>query len=196
MGIRASESYIHWNYFIALEQDLAQTSRYIEFNENNYGTYSVELAHLLLASASEVDVIAKEICRFLAPAERAENINHYQNIICRKLPEFVEETVLIPRFKIELHPWLNWEQNINPLWWQSYNKVKHQRSDYFHEANLKNVLNAMGGLLIAVFYYYKLKFQSEGLTFQKNNDVTRKLDANPGFIQLRDDYYCWHLLLE
>ena len=64
MGIKAGASLIHWNYFLALESDLAQVSRYIEFDSNNYRTYSIELSHLLLASSSEVDVIAKGICGF------------------------------------------------------------------------------------------------------------------------------------
>src|SRR5687768_10881436 len=109
MGIRASQSYIHWNYFLALENDLAQVSRYIEFDKQNFKTYSIELAHLLLASASEVDVIAKGICVFLEPTTRAENIYNYQAIIRRNLPEFVKEVVYVPRFNLTLKPWSNWK---------------------------------------------------------------------------------------
>jgi hypothetical protein len=196
MGIQASQSFIHWNYFIALENDLAQVSRYIEFDKQNFKTYSIELAHLFLASASEVDVIAKGICGFVEPAARAENINHYQEIIRRNLPEFAKETVYVPRFNLTLNPWSNWKADNNPLWWRSYNKVKHERSEYFPEANLKNVLNAMGGLLVTVFYFYKLKFRSEGLPVQNNKDVTQTLGPGLGFIKLRDDYYYGHLLLE
>jgi hypothetical protein len=196
MGIQETQSFIHWNYFIALENDLAQTSRYIEFEKKNFKTYSIELAHLLLASASEVDVITKGICGLLEPTARAENINHYQRIIRRNLPEFAKETIYVPRFNLTLKPWSNWKANQNPLWWRSYNKVKHERSEYFPNANLKNVLNAMGGLLVAVFYFYKLKFKSEGLPIQNNKDVTQTLGAGLGFMKLQDNYYYGHLLLE
>ena len=192
MGIRASQSFIHWNYFVALENNLAQVSRYIEFDKKNFKTYSIELAHLLLASASEVDVIAKGICSFLEPMARAENINNYQAIIRRNLPEFVKEIVYVPRFNLTLKPWSNWNANTNPLWWRSYNKVKHERNEHFPEANLKNVLNSMGGLLITVFYFYKLKFQLEGVV-HNNKDVNDKLGQVLGsslnFMKLRDDYY-------
>jgi hypothetical protein len=192
MGIQVSQSFIHWNYFLALENDLAQVSRYIEFDKKNFKTYSIELSHLLLASASEVDVITKGICGFLEPTTRAENINDYQAIILRKLPELVRETIYVPRFSLTLKPWSNWKNNKKPLWWGSYNKVKHERSVYFAEANLKNVLNSMGGLLVVTFYFYKLKFQSEGV-INNNKDVNDKLGQILGsslnFMKLQDDYY-------
>src|SRR5947207_537638 len=109
MGIQVAKSLIHWNYFLALESDLEQISRYIEFDENNFRTYSIELAHLLLAASSEVDVIAKGICEFLEPTSPAENINQYQGIIRRKLPEFSKELVYVPRFSLTLKPWSNWK---------------------------------------------------------------------------------------
>ncbi len=54
---------VHWNYFIAMERNLEDISRYIEFHNDNFQTYSIELAHLFLAAASEVDVIAKLVCK-------------------------------------------------------------------------------------------------------------------------------------
>ncbi len=37
------ESKIHWNYFLALENDLDRLSRYVEFTTPNYPVYSIEL---------------------------------------------------------------------------------------------------------------------------------------------------------
>ena len=71
MAIEEKESLLHWNYFLAIESDLGKVSRYIEFTQENFGVYSIELAHLLLTSASEVDVVAKGICRFLEKGNRA-----------------------------------------------------------------------------------------------------------------------------
>jgi hypothetical protein len=104
MGIQVSQSFIHWNYFIALENDLAQASRYIEFDKKNFKTYSIEMAHLLLASASEVDVIAKGICGYLEPKTKARNINNYQTVIRRKLPEFVKRIHWIRQCGRRKHP--------------------------------------------------------------------------------------------
>jgi hypothetical protein len=197
MGIEVKESLLHWNYFLALESDLAQVSRYIEFDKKNFRAYSIELAHLLLASSSEVDVIAKGICGFLEPNSPAENINHYREIINRNLPSFRKEQVYVPRFNLTLKPWSNWnlvKNPKNPLWWRSYNKVKHERNEYFAEANLKNVLNAIGGLLITVFYFYKLKFSIDNPNFRER-DINRLLVPESEFVRLNESYYYSHLIV-
>lgn len=197
MGIEVKESPLHWNYFLALESDLAQVSRYIEFDEKNFRTYSIELAHLLLASSSEVDVIAKGICGFLEPDSPADNINHYREIINRNLPSFIKEKVFVPRFSLTLKPWSNWnlvKNPQNPLWWRSYNKVKHERNEYFAEANLKNVLNSIGGLLITVFYFYKLKFSIDNPNF-RDRDINRLLVPESEFVRMNESYYYSHLIV-
>jgi hypothetical protein len=55
----------------------------------------------------------------------------------------------MPRFGLTFHPWMNWAKPKNPPdWWQGNNKVKHQRHTHFDRASLKNVLNAVAGLLV------------------------------------------------
>ena len=56
MGIQQGHSLNHWNYFLAIEGDIDAISRFIEPCEDNYQTYSQELARTLIASASEIDV--------------------------------------------------------------------------------------------------------------------------------------------
>ena len=53
----------HWNYFLAIEEDLENLSRYIELREDNFATYSIETAKILMAASQEVDVLFKAICR-------------------------------------------------------------------------------------------------------------------------------------
>jgi len=179
-----------WNYFLALENDLQNVSRYIEFREDNFKTYSIELAHLLLASASEVDVVMKEVCKLLDPNKNPKNISNYREIITRNLPQLKREVVYISRFGLSFKPWTNWTKSKNPFWWGSYNNVTHQRNNHFEEANLKNVLNSMGGLLITVFYFYKLKFsQLDPNTFQHYGEVMRLLKPQSEFVRLTEDYY-------
>ena len=196
MAIEAKDTLLHWNYFLALEEDLEQAARYIEFSENNFETYSIELVHLLLAAASEVDVIAKEICRRLQPDLSADNINDYRKIITAGIPSLSTEPVFVPRFGLTLRPWSNWsEEDRNPLWLRMYNLVKHQRNDYFKDANLKNALNSMAGLLVAVTHYYRLHYGHE-LTRIGLKDTTRLLEPESRLLKLADDYYYGHLLLE
>ncbi|MBI1210460.1 MAG: hypothetical protein GC190_03280 [Alphaproteobacteria bacterium] len=44
--------------FLVLEADLERLSRFVEFTPDNYDSYSVETARILMAAAAEVDVVA------------------------------------------------------------------------------------------------------------------------------------------
>lgn len=154
---------IHWPYYLSFESDIVKVSRYIEFNEENYSTYSLELARLLLASSSEVDVVMKELCRFLAPTEKIENINDYKNIIKSKSPGLVNQKITCARYGLEFTPWKSWILDESPAWWVGHNKVKHHRSENFQEANLKNVLDSISGLYVCNVYFnhYLVKSKSD-----------------------------------
>ncbi|WP_347272943.1 hypothetical protein [Candidatus Kuenenia sp.] len=155
MAIYESSSLIHWNYFIALESDIARLARFVEFTTKNFDTFSIEIAHLLLAASSEVDVVAKQLCRKLDSSANAEKIGQYRNVIKMHIPSMGTSIVTIPRYGLELIPWSNWQSDETPDWWVGYNKVKHERNSHFEKANLKNVLNAMSGLLLLIIYYYR-----------------------------------------
>lgn len=156
MTVTQKESLFHWNYFIALEHDLVECSRYVEFSRKNIHTYSIEFAHLLFASCSEVDVILKKMCKAIAPNQNVSSIHSYRQIVLNRFPQLRNEQVNVDRFGINFKPWLKWQPDSSPLWWQNYNKVKHQRDDYFYKADLNSVLRSMGALLIVSIYYYYL----------------------------------------
>jgi hypothetical protein len=155
MAITQQPTLLHWNYFLALEADLGTLSRFVEFTEDNFATYSIEQVHLFLTTASEVDVVMKQYCAVLAPAESAENIEQYRGIIHPLRPGLSLATASLPRFGVTLTPWSNWQQNRTPAWWADHNRVKHQRSEYFASAHLKNVLNAVGALFLLLIMYYR-----------------------------------------
>jgi len=193
MGIQVNESLVHWNYFIALEQDLAKVSRFIEFSEANFNSYSIELAHLLLAASSEVDVVLKALCNLRNPEIDHQNINQYRETIKSDLPDLIVEKCFINRYGLDLEPWINWQGEQNPIWWRSYNRVKHQRGEHFSEANLKNTLNAVCGLSLVVLYYYRELFSQNGRVSFK--DVTRKLKPEPDLIEFNSGYVYHNLIV-
>ena len=83
----------HWNYFLAIEKDLEKLSRYIEFSNDNLGTYSIELSHILLSASSEIDVMMKQLCGLLDPDKATNNINDYKDVIKAHLNSFINETL-------------------------------------------------------------------------------------------------------
>jgi len=187
--IKATSGKLHWNYFLALERDLEGVSRYVEFAKPNFAVYSIELAHLLFASASEVDIIAKLLCQTLAAAKPRENINDYRPILTAGFTDLVTKEVFVPRYGLTLTPWYNWSGRTNPDWWKSYNNVKHQRDTHFQEATLHHALNALGALLIVTYFYYS--YSLSGVTGQRlaAKDTTRELEPQSTLLRLAPDHY-------
>lgn len=160
MVVERTSSRIHWNYFLALEQDLESLSRFVDFAGNDT-TYSLELARLLLGASAEVDVVLKQLCQTLDPGTDAASLSAYQPAVTASYPDFRDFEVTVPRFGLSLHPWTDWEEAKAPVWWSDHNKVKHSRHEYFERATLKNALNAMAGLYISVLHLYS-KAAEEG----------------------------------
>ncbi len=183
--IAQQSALLHWNYFLALEADLGTLSRFVEFTQDNFSTYSIEQVHLFLAAASEIDVVMKQYCAALAPSEPARNIEQYRNIIHRLRPELSSAAASLPRFGITLTPWSNWQQNRSPDWWSDHNQVKHQRSEHFASAHLKNVLNAVGALFLLLVVYYREQADLRRLVpaptlFNSTVDLVKRAHAMDG----------------
>lgn len=189
MVITASGGKLHWNYLLALDRDMESVSRYIEFAEPNFSAYSIELAHLLFAASSEVDVVAKLVCAQLDPAAPRGNIDQYRAVLVRHLPPLPNTPVHVPRYGLVFRPWDNWASGRNPAWWRSYNNVKHERDQYFHEATLKNALNALGALLLLTYHYYALSLRAAGNSLGDERDVTRRLVPGTSLIRFPDGWY-------
>ncbi len=163
MSIIEESTLIHWNYFLPIEEDLLNISRYIEFSEPNFQTYSIELARILLVASSEIDVVAKQLCAKLEPGSSANRITDYQAILTRNIAILPEVVATIPRFELTLKPWSNWQRGNVPLWWNAYNNVKHQRHTHFSDANLKNTINAAAGLFTLLLFYYRTEAEEGSL---------------------------------
>ena len=161
MTIRVKEGNPHWNYFLALESDVVRLARFIEFHEDNFETYSIELARLLMTAAAEVDVVAKLVCKRLNPDSPCRNISHYASIILAVEPQLASLTVVVPRFGLTLKPWISWRAHEPPLWWTATNQVKHHRDTGFNQASLGNTLNAVAGLFALIVFHYAVQTQRQ-----------------------------------
>lgn len=60
MTILYKKANIHWNYFLAIENDFEKMTRYVELSESNDKTFSIEFARIIMAATQEVDVILKK----------------------------------------------------------------------------------------------------------------------------------------
>lgn len=146
---------LFWNYYLNLENRFINTTQYVEVDENNYQTFSIEYIGLLQSICAEIDTIIKEICGF--NQEDFKKISMYYEKIMKD-PFFKnimdEETIYIYK-KINIKPFNQWDEENSPQWWKSYNDVKHERVAKYKKGNLKNVLNALSALYILERYKIK-----------------------------------------
>ncbi|ELV8717087.1 TPA: hypothetical protein I7230_18170 [Vibrio vulnificus] len=177
---------MHWNLFIVLESDLAEVSKYIEFDERNFEAFSTQLSKLLLSIGSEVDVVLKQLCRTADAKASRKNIIDYFKVINSNASakEMLNEEVFITRFGLSFQPFAGWDENNRPKWWRAYNNVKHDRLQNYPEASLKNVLFAISALMICIFYLEKLSNPEKN-----NKKITSALQPSTLLLKLQEDYY-------
>lgn len=163
---------LYWKYYLSLEAQVCELERYIEFDlENNGNTYSVRLLELLQAICSEVDVVGKIFASeldFSFVSTKSTSILHWWFVVqsnnrgiqldpvfFRKEPLFPWEDFFIIKCgsKYKNNPVV--PNSRVPKWWNSYNNVKHRRTEIgdnrllnYSQANLSNVINALSGLFI------------------------------------------------
>lgn len=194
MNIKSSNLAPHWNYYLALEQDMERISRFIEFDSAHLNVYSIEFTRIFLSACSEIDVLLKEMGVLKLGKWKGKTIHDYRLMVQENFKELINERIYIHRFGFEYVPWESWNDNTNPLWWRSYNNVKHHRNDFYSEANLENTLNALGALLVITVYYYQLIFQERNRIAANKiildiNITTQRLNPKSRFFFLKNEYY-------
>lgn len=175
----------YWQFFLAIEADLADTARYVEFADDNMATYSIEYVRILLSAGSEVDVVAKLLCKRIDSNRQVEKIGQYRSVIAGECPRLHSTEVLIPRYKLTAQPWKAWRDQETPAWWRAYNQVKHSRHERFREASLRNALDAVAGLFCLVLYLYRQEGRAERL---EPDPRILTLEHSPGSIMLEQGY--------
>lgn len=138
-----------WNYYLILEQDLSDTSRYIE-PQNQDDVYSYEFAKIIVLANTEVESVFKTLCKKIDGKE-AGTISDYKSIILSKFPKIIDAYVNVPRAQKTIKPYEEWAAG-KLSWWDAYQHIKHSRSNHFSKATYKNALLSLCGLYIIIFY--------------------------------------------
>lgn len=142
-----------WNYFLSLEQDLSNTSRYVE-PQGQENVYSFEFAKLIILASTEAEATFKALCKVLDGNEYGL-IGKYKEIILTNYPQITEAEVFISRLNKAIKPFEEWK-NGQLSWWNDYNIVKHSREIHFQKATYNNAVFALAGLYILILYLSKL----------------------------------------
>ena len=111
-----------WNYFLSLELDLANTSRYIE-PAGQENTHSFEFAKIIILSCTEIESVMKAICLQISNEEKG-NMGEYKKTILTKFPKIVKARVTISRLGQDLVPFDGWDSG--PLSWWDCSAAPHR----------------------------------------------------------------------
>ena len=63
----------YWQYYRELEDEIIATRRYVDFDQGNFSTFSVEYLKLYQAICSEIDVLGKAIAHEIDPMFQADD---------------------------------------------------------------------------------------------------------------------------
>ena len=152
--IRLQEDRLHDGFCAALIGDFRTATRYVALAAGNEKTYSIEFVRLLLDICSEVDALAKLHCERRRPG----SISSIDRPTIAHWGEGLREMTFFPSISMHVdrqwlvQPWVAWKTPrpdgifASPPWWDAYNRVKHDRSAHFKDANQENVLDAICGL--------------------------------------------------
>ena len=144
----------YWNYYMQLEQQFLATKKYVAFSSYNRSTYSLEYLELLQAVCSEIDVVAKVICKKADGKFNARKA-HINNWYYTLQDDYDLENCLVncdafdSKYNL-IQPWKGCKYELKtvidkngveskrpilikgkkaPDWWTAYNKAKHSRTD-------------------------------------------------------------------
>ena len=155
-----SESPEHYvRAFLLIQSDLQRLFEFVEPSDTNLSTYSYRIHELFMRTCIEVEANFKAILKenIFKPIDkngtpRPEtkwNIHDYTKV--NKTHHLSAYKVHIPIWEgtgSVYEPFKQWSSSMELSWYQAYNKSKHDRRIEFKEANLKNLLNSIAGLLV------------------------------------------------
>jgi hypothetical protein len=152
----------HLTYYHLLEKDLEDCFRYVEPCVAHHNVYSEQFSRIILMAAAEIENILREFhreCKKTGQTQvcEAKNVGHWHGVVTAKFPKFSCMRMVLPRYQIDIRPWLGWTATTAPDWWTNgYNKIKHNRIDNPGAASLIRAVSAVAGLQVALLHYYRL----------------------------------------
>lgn len=151
-----------------LESRFLQTEDYVAIDELNFNAYSQAYLDLFLAIGSEVDIVKKLLARIIKNDNDIKD-GDVNKIILEHDPTFKDLQVTLLKEEIKFKP-RNYPEH--PRWRTIYTNLKHNRRNsaeiigidmpYYQCANLGNVLEALAGLHVVVYYTYHMLYVKNG----------------------------------
>lgn len=136
--------------FDELETRLKECLEFIPFIDNNYGVISPKFITIILDSCSLIESLFIE---YLNANDKKYTFKDYARLVEPEL-ELGETISIFLNSPIKfISPYKNW-QNTIPEWWNTYNKLKHDRLSNYQLATYESTINSITALhqLISKIY--------------------------------------------
>jgi hypothetical protein len=164
--------------FLLLQKDLIELFDYIEPCEGNLKTVSYRIHELLIRTCVEIEANFTAILRENQYSKKG-NLKMEDFLLINQTHHLSAYKASVPFWKGESKircPFDNWIRKEPLEWFQIYNKLKHERYDYYDKANFNNLVDAMCGLAIVI-------------SSQFNNETfsPRKIWAGIGYVKYLGD---------
>lgn len=149
--------------YLNLENKLNKILDYVEPDERNLKTFSIELYTLLLRACTEVETNCKLILSANGVSEKKlKNIKDYSmleqssrlseyRVKYQDWKEYNPDTQQVKYIEKEFRPFQCFAERNSPKWYSDYNQVKHDRERNLHLANLENCMNAVAAVLVLLY---------------------------------------------
>ncbi len=139
----------HWEYFLALEDDMLRATRYVQFTTDQLPVHSQFFTQMLATAAAEFECVCKTIADQVG-IESVGNIGQIKEMLIPILPSLSSCWLRLLRGELRVRPFADWENDSKPLcWWSSYNDLKHLRHRNLEIGSMQNAIYALGGLYLA-----------------------------------------------
>ncbi|MFW5700736.1 MAG: hypothetical protein ACOCWM_03515 [Cyclobacteriaceae bacterium] len=126
--------------FHELEERLMDCLSYIPFIEQNQNTISSKFIPIILEACSLIESIFKDTL-----GKGKFNFKNYSREIDSQLNLSETITIFLTTPLKFIQPYSNWKDEV-PLWWDVYNKIKHDRLTNMHLATFNNAVLAITAL--------------------------------------------------
>jgi len=164
----------------ALINQLQEICQVVHPLGNNLKTFGHEIRNVLILASTEVEAHWKSVLK--AHGVEGRNTTDYVKLApALKLPDFAVDFPWYP-WMDAIKPFKNWIHSVSPTqnlaWYDSYNRVKHDRESNFAEATLECAFQAISGCFVMLCAQYGWDF---ALRDEDANRAFLRLSAAPGW---------------
>ena len=168
----------HWFYYLNLEDEMLETSKYVQFNHKNLETNSYRFMEIIINAATEFETLLKALYGKNSVGNLLQNHLYKEDYDFKTLDlSLIRFDLTIQPYETEIIPNKNPdEQPKTPIWWNSgYNDIKHDKMTVgLEHSTLHNSLKALASLYTLLIFIYRHKDRHGDLRQDIFRDATTK----------------------